>query len=67
MFEATKEDLSKLQDLLQNEEVDTALLPHISGTLKPLLSQCSAVPSLKSTSKPQPMEPTKRVDEIATP
>jgi hypothetical protein len=67
MLKSTKLDLSKLQDMLQNEAVVRSLLPHISGTLKRLLAQCTAVVSSndKPKSNPQPMQPARKIAPYA--
>ncbi|XP_063595250.1 uncharacterized protein LOC134772142 [Penaeus indicus] len=61
MLDDTKRDVERLQEMLENEDVVKAFLPHISGTLMRLLSQCSAVYSSRSTAQPQPMEPTQTI------
>ena len=54
LLEKTKTDIAQLADMLNNPEVTRSLLPHISGTVKNLLCQCSAVISSKETIKETP-------------
>lgn len=63
LLEATKLDVSKLEDMLQNEVVVRALLPQINGTLKRLLAQCTAVISSNDrlTQEPQLMHAAKMI------